>query len=383
MKPKIGIVNHGDCISGMKMLDAGCVDLVFADPPFNIGYEYDSYDDRQDRERYLSWCRDWMAEVYRVLKPDGTFWLAIGDEYAAELKLIAQNAFPTIPLNANCGAPDEGRQCAVAREAGASPFQVGKRRKPVVKGGASSQTGGFHCRSWVIWYYTFGVHCQNKFTRSHAHLFQLVKDPARFTFNVDAIRVPSARQLVYGDKRANSTGRTPDDTWIIPPAVTNQKDEAATSVRDRSSSHLRTASTVDGFTLRPQDIPDRFEADSDTWYFSRVAGTFKEREGWHGCQMPEQLLGRIIRACSNENELVLDPFSGSGTTLAVARKLGRTPIGFEMSEQYAMHAQRRLSAVSPGDPLDGAADPLTSAPLTSNGRKLRDVQTRGIAQRRR
>ncbi|MEQ9071869.1 MAG: site-specific DNA-methyltransferase, partial [Gimesia chilikensis] len=140
-----------------------------------------------------------------------------------------------------------------------------------------------------------GVNCKNKFSRSHAHLFHMVKDPKQFTFNADdpAIRVPSARQLVYGDKRANPKGRLPDDTWI----------------------------------LRPQDIPESFQADEDTWYFPRINGTFKERQGWHGCQMPEQLLGRIIRACSNPEEVVLDPFTGSGTTLAVAKKLNRQYLG--------------------------------------------------------
>lgn len=359
----------------MKMLEAGCVDLAFADPPFNIGYEYDAYDDRQDHERYLSWCRDWLAEVYRVLKPDGTFWLAIGDEYAAELKLIAQNAFPTIPLNANGAGESPVRRRAIDGKAATKSARIGKRGKLSGGGGAIDRAGGFYCRSWVIWYYTFGVHCQYKFTRSHAHLFQFVKDPARFTFNVDAIRVPSARQLVYGDKRANSAGRTPDDTWIIPPVMANPPDGAAPAPGYRSSDLLKTVPTADGFVLRPQDVPDRFDADSDTWYFSRVAGTFKEREGWHGCQMPEQLLGRIIRACSNENEVVLDPFAGSGTTLVVAKKLGRKPVGFEMSDRYAQHAQERLSAVEPGDPLDGAANPLTSAPSTSKGRRLDNVRT--------
>src|SRR5262249_51559259 len=134
---------------------------------------------------------------------------------------------------------------------------------------------GFHCRSWVVWYYTFGVNCKYKFSRSHAHLFHFVKDAKAFTFNHEAIRVPSARQLVYADGRANPTGRLPDDTWI----------------------------------LRPQDLPGSFTAEEDTWYFPRVAGTFKERAGFHGCQMPEQLLGRIIRVCSNTGELVFDPFS--------------------------------------------------------------------------
>ena len=302
MAPRLDRVYNQDCIAGMKKLDDGGVDLAFADPPFNIGYDYDVYRDKLESERYLAWSRDWTAQVVRVLKPDGTFWLAIGDEYAAELKVMLQ------------------------------------------------QEHGLVCRSWVVWYYTFGVNCTNKFNRSHAHLFYMVKDPERFTFNADdpAVRVPSARQLVYGDKRANPKGRLPDDTWI----------------------------------LRPQDLPDGFRADGDTWYFSRVCGTFKERAGWHGCQMPEQLLGRIIRTSSNEGDLVLDPFVGSGTTPAVAKKLNRRFLGFEISPEYTEQVRRRLSKIKRGDPLEGAADPLTSAPSTAHGRRLSDVNETGKAKRR-
>jgi DNA modification methylase len=288
-----GIYNE-DCISGMQKLEPGVVDLAFADPPFNIGYKYDVYRDSLDDDEYLQWCSRWIGQVVRVLKDDGTFWLAIGDEYAAELKVLMQRQHHLV------------------------------------------------CRSWVIWYYTFGVNCKNKFSRSHAHLFQMVKDPKQFTFQADQIRVPSARQLVYGDSRANPTGRLPDDTWI----------------------------------LRPQDLPDGFSADQDTWYFPRVAGTFREREGFHGCQMPEQLLGRIIRACSREGEVVLDPFGGSGTTLAVAKKLGRKYLGFELSTDYVEKVNQRLAKIQVGDPLDGAAEPLVSAPSTAEGRRLDEKGTK-------
>jgi site-specific DNA-methyltransferase (adenine-specific) len=204
-----------------------------------------------------------------------------------------------------------------------------------------------NCRSWVVWYYTFGVNCKFKFTRSHAHLFHMVKDPTDFTFNADEIRVPSARQLVYGDSRANPKGRLPDDTWI----------------------------------LRPQDLPEGFQPLEDTWYFPRVAGTFKERAGFHGCQMPEQLLGRIIRACSQPDDIVLDPFAGSGTTLAVAKKLGRRYLGFELSEEYTRLIKERLRGIRPGDALDGAPEPLVSAPTTAAGRKL-DTRVHGQHPRR-
>jgi site-specific DNA-methyltransferase (adenine-specific) len=276
-------IHQGDCVAGLNALPEGCVDLAFADPPFNIGYKYDVYDDRREHEHYLDWSRQWIAAVHRALKPSGTFWLAIGDEYAAELKLASQEI-------------------------------------------------GFTCRSWVVWYYTFGVNCVNKFTRSHAHLFYFVKDAANFTFRAEAAenRIPSARQLVYNDSRANPHGRLPDDTWI----------------------------------LRPQDMADCFTAEEDTWYFPRVAGTFKERAGFHGCQMPEQLLGRIIRCCSHEGDVVLDPFSGSATTLVTAKKLGRGYVGFELSEDYAARGSERLAKAEVGAPLVGAADPTRSAPAT-------------------
>ncbi len=209
---------------------------------------------------------------------------------------------------------------------------------------------GLFCRSWVVWYYTFGVNCTSKFNRSHAHLFQMVKDPKKYTFNAadPAVRVPSARQLVYADSRANPTGRLPDDTWI----------------------------------LRPQDLPEGFKPDENTWYFPRVCGTFKERAGWHGCQMPEQLLGRIIRASSNEGELVLDPFAGSGGTLAVAKKLRRRFLGFELSPQYAKEIKKRLAETRPGEPLHGSPEPLVSAPTTAEGRRL-DGSDDGPPRRRR
>src|SRR5262249_26397040 len=81
---------QGDCLEGFAGIEACTADLVFADPPFNIGYDYDIYDDRKGADEYLAWCGKWASEIHRVLKPNGTFWLAIGDDFAAELKVACQ-----------------------------------------------------------------------------------------------------------------------------------------------------------------------------------------------------------------------------------------------------------------------------------------------------
>ena len=206
----------GDCVKVLGQCLIPQADLIFADPPFNIGYKYDVYKDNRKYHEYYAWTEKWMSACYNVLKPTGSFWVAIGDEYAAEIRIIARNL-------------------------------------------------GLHLRNWVIWHYTFGQNAKRKFARSHTHLFYWTKDAKHFTFDDMAVRIPSARQTTYKDKRANPKGKIPDDVWS----------------------------------------------------FSRVCGTFNERVQWHPCQMPERVLERIIKVSSNPGDLVVDPFVGSGTTAVV------------------------------------------------------------------
>ena len=246
MKKFLNRIICGDCIEVLSGVSRPFADLIFADPPFNIGYKYDKYKDKLKKEKYIDWTKDWMTVCTKVLKPDGSFYIAIGDEYAANVKIIADEL-------------------------------------------------GLVLRNWLIWHYTFGQQSKNKFARSHTHIFYFVKDKKNFTFNDYAVRIPSDRQLLYNDKRANPAGKMPDDVW-------------------------------NGY--------------------SRVCGTFKERLGWHPCQMPENLLKRIIAVSSNPSDCVLDPFSGSGTTLAAAYQLGRNYVGIDISEKYVKNAEKRLAELS-------------------------------------
>lgn len=154
----------GDCIEVLSKARKPFADLIFADPPFNIGYEYDKYHDKVKKKNYIAWTKDWMSACKRVLKPDGSFYIAIGDEHAANVKVIADDL------------------------------------KLVM-------------RNWLIWHYTFGQQMKNKFARSHTHILYFVKDGKNFTFNDYAVRIRSDRQLVYNDRRANPAGKMPDDVW--------------------------------------------------------------------------------------------------------------------------------------------------------------------------
>jgi site-specific DNA-methyltransferase (adenine-specific) len=234
---------RGDCVKLLGNVKEAFANLIFADPPFNIGYEYDKYEDNIEREDYVHWTQVWMTACKNVLKPDGSFYIAIGDAYAANVKMIG----------------DKLELCM---------------------------------RNWIIWHYTFGQQTKNKFARAHTHILYFVKDEKNFTFNADAARVISDRQKKYQDKRANRAGKMPDDVW----------DE-----------------------------------------YPRICGTFKERMNFP-CQMPESLLGRIIRVSSNEGDWVLDPFSGSGTTAVVAAKLNRRYTGIELSGEYVRRSRDRINA---------------------------------------
>lgn len=161
------MIHHGDCLDVLKTIEAGSVNLVFADPPYNIGIKYDQHDDKMSDLEFMHWCDRWLFASIKTLADDGSMWVLINDERVSHIE-------------------------SSMRFLGLSP------------------------RNWVIWYETFGVNCTTKFNRTKRHLLYMTKDPKRFTFNRAAVTTPSARLAKYGDKRANPAGKVMDDVWIIP-----------------------------------------------------------------------------------------------------------------------------------------------------------------------
>ncbi|MBL8747215.1 MAG: site-specific DNA-methyltransferase [Phycisphaerae bacterium] len=236
------------------------IDLIKAAPPFNWQRDYDRHQDRPHDDtiwndsipddEYLKFTYDWLDGCIRALKPTGTLWVNIPDDWAAEICVHL------------------------------------KQRR-------------LHMVNWCIWHYRFGQNRLERFINTKVHVFYFCKDPARRTWNVKPILEPTDRATIYADKR------------------TYNKKEGDSGLR----------------------VP------MDVWYgknWGRIQGNNKERRPGHDNQIPEVYLERVIRATSNEGDLVLDPFLGSGTTCTVARELRRRSIGFEYSKANAASAFKRI-----------------------------------------
>jgi site-specific DNA-methyltransferase (adenine-specific) len=243
----------GDCRDVLANLpDAGSVDLVFADPPFNWDVPYDEWHDGMPRAEYERFTFDWLDRCIDVLTPHGSLWVNIPDDTVAEAVVHL------------------------------------KRR-------------GLTMINWCIWHFRFGQHRESSFILSKVHVLYFARDPQERTWNSDAILEPSDRASVYFDPRtmakaSNKGMRVPMDVWY-------------------------------------------------GRYWGRIQGNNLERRHQHHNQIPEVYMERVIRACSNEGDLVLDPFLGSGTSCTVARALNRRSIGIEYSPVHAQSAWERITKV--------------------------------------
>lgn len=144
-------------------------------------------------------------------------------------------------------------------------------------------------RNRIIWRETFGQYREDRFAGGHRHLFWHVSDAGESPFYTDDIRIVSQR-MKNGDKRAKGP-RVPDDVWQFP----------------------------------------------------RLVGNASERIASHPCQLPEELLERVIRCSTQPGGCVLDPTAGTGTTLRVAQRLGRQYVGIEEQAKFVDLINERLA----------------------------------------
>lgn len=154
----------------------------------------------------------------------------------------------------------------------------------------------FFLNQEIVWNYGAGVACKNYLSPRNEKVLWYLKDENNYTFNLDDIRDPNVKypnQKKNGKLRCNTLGKNPSDVWQI---------AKVTSGKDRSS---------------------------------------KERMP-HPAQFPVDLIKRIVLGFTNKNDIILDPFMGSGTTAITCLQLGRKCIGFEVREDYCEIAKKRI-----------------------------------------
>ncbi len=150
----------GDALEEMPKLAASSIDLIIADPPYNLGKDYGNNQDLKAWEEYATFTKKWLQESMRLLKPTGTIYVFMGVQFISRLFLMLEDDFR---LNFN---------------------------------------------GWITWHYTQGMGRKQGFSPRHEDILHFTKS-TKFTFNLDEIRVPQK----YFRRRNNMTGANPGDVW--------------------------------------------------------------------------------------------------------------------------------------------------------------------------
>jgi len=236
MKIKIEI-QLGNALEKLKSINSNSVDLIIADPPYNLNKDYGNKSDSKNFEDYIAFTKNWKKEAIRILKPTGTIYVFMGFRFISYLYQILE------------------------------------------------KDNELNFVNWICWHYTQGIGKKKGFSPRHDDILMFTKSK-NYTFNLNAVRVPQK----YYRSRNNMRGANPGDVWE----------------------------------------------------FSHIHYCQENRQN-HPTQKPEGLIERMVLASSNEGDLVIDPFSGSGTTLRVCQQLNRNCIGIELNEQYVEMTKERLA----------------------------------------
>lgn len=238
----------GDSVNVLKQMNDKTVDLIFADPPYNLGKDFGNGSDNwDDREEYLNWCYQWIDECFRVLKDEGTFYLMNSTQNIPYISIYLQKKYNII--------------------------------------------------NDIVWFYdSSGVQSKKKYGSLYEPIIMANKNAKNlYTFNWQDILV-----------------------------------EAKTGAKRNLIDYRKTP---------PQPYSNE-KVPGNVWEYPRVRFKMDEYEN-HPTQKPESLLERIIKASSNPDDIVMDPFSGSFTTCAVAVRLGRKALGIDLNEDYFKIGIRR------------------------------------------
>jgi site-specific DNA-methyltransferase (adenine-specific) len=248
----------GDSVRWLESLEPASVDLIFADPPYNIGKaDWDEFD---SHDAYIEWSLRWIELASRVLKPHGSLYVCGFSEILADLRRPAAEFF------AGC--------------------------------------------KWLVWFYKNKANLTKDWGRSHESILHYRKS-RKTTFNVDDVRIPYGRHTLK---------------YPVHPQAESSQYGGGKPAKEDWQPHPHGAKPKDVF-----EIP--------------VTSNGMAEKTPHPTQKPEELIRKLILASSHEGDLVVDPFSGSGTTLVCAEQLNRKWAGCDLNAEYCSWTMMRLEQV--------------------------------------
>lgn len=302
-----------DAAAGLKTLPSESVRMCVTSPPYYGLRDYGTDGQigiEQTPQEYIERLVEVFAEVYRVLKPDGTLWVNISDSYAGSGKG---------PMSIQVAGNGKNKNLYDMKS---RIYEVPKKWeniKPKDMIGIpwmlafALREFGYYLRSDIIWHKINGLpeNVKDRPAKSYEHIFLLSKSP-KYYYDYKAIQEPIKE-------------------------VT-----AARYTRGRSGkakySGAQASQGIDRKTDAVTDESRQFKRKKDVWEVS--TNTFRMNE--HFAMYPEKLIEPCILAGSEKGDIVLDPFFGSGTTGAVAKRLGREYIGIELNPKYCEKAAERI-----------------------------------------
>ncbi|MBM4083812.1 MAG: site-specific DNA-methyltransferase, partial [Planctomycetes bacterium] len=241
------VVVRGDAVQVLRKYPDKSVDLVFADPPYNLEKQYARYRDERDERHYIEWCNSWLKEYARILKPTGCLYV---------LNLPRWTMYHAAFLNQH-----------------------------------------LHFQNWIVW--DALSEPRGKLMPAHYGLLFYTKQPKGFTFNYEEV------------------GRIDARSYCL----------RGSCIRRRKAAGA-----------------DEKEPLTDIWWDVHRIKHKRDRD-YHPCQLPEELMERIIRLSTNEGDIVLDAMCGTGTTAVTAVKLGRRYVAIDLDETYVRLTREKIREV--------------------------------------
>jgi site-specific DNA-methyltransferase (adenine-specific) len=254
-----GKLYQGNSIDWLTSLESESIDLVFADPPYNI--KKAAWDNFENQEKYIEWSIQWISQASRILKSTGSLYICGFSEILADLKHPASKYFKS-------------------------------------------------CR-WLIWHYKNKANLGNDWGRSHESIIHFRKSDS-VKLNIDDVRIPyGAHTLKYPSHP-----------------------QAETSAYGKGTKKKHNNWTPNPKGAKPKDVIE----------IPTTCNGMDEKTP-HPTQKPEELIRKFVLASSQEGDLIIDPFSGSGTTVVVAEQLNRYWMGCDLNIEYNYWATKRIENV--------------------------------------